>query len=87
MIGADALVIAKAEDRQKFRSAMQKIGLESPMSVVVTNIKEARDAMDKIGLPLIIRPSFTLGGLAAASPSTRMSSNRSYPGVGGLAGA
>ena len=63
MIGADALVIAKAEDRQKFRSAMQKIGLESPMSVVVTNIKEARDAMDKIGLPLIIRPSFTLGGI------------------------
>jgi carbamoyl-phosphate synthase large subunit len=63
MIGADAAVIAKAEDRQQFRNAMEKIGLESPKSIVVTNMDEARDAMGQIGLPIIIRPSFTLGGI------------------------
>ena len=63
MIGADAAVIAKAEDRQQFRNAMEKIGLESPRSIVVTNMDEARDAMGQIGLPIIIRPSFTLGGI------------------------
>ncbi|MDD9878986.1 MAG: carbamoyl-phosphate synthase large subunit [Magnetovibrio sp.] len=63
MIGADAKVIAKAEDRQQFRDAMDSIGLESPRSHLVHDMDEARDAMDKIGLPLIIRPSFTLGGI------------------------
>ncbi|MDG2205189.1 MAG: carbamoyl-phosphate synthase large subunit [Alphaproteobacteria bacterium] len=63
MIGADAAVIAKAEDRQQFRNAMEKIGLESPKSIVVTNMDEARDALGQIGLPIIIRPSFTLGGI------------------------
>ncbi len=63
MIGADADVIAKAEDREKFRDAMQKIGLECPKSRVVHDMAEAREAMDAIGLPVIIRPSFTLGGI------------------------
>ena len=63
MIGADAAVIAKAEDRQKFRDAMTKIGLESPASRLVKTMAEARQALAAIGLPLIIRPSFTLGGL------------------------
>ncbi|MEK9724576.1 MAG: carbamoyl phosphate synthase large subunit, partial [Rhodospirillaceae bacterium] len=63
MIGADADVIAKAEDRQKFRDAMQAIGLECPKSAVVTDMEEARAAMTEIGLPVIIRPSFTLGGI------------------------
>ena len=63
MIGADADVIAKAEDRQKFRDAMESIGLNCPKSRVVTNLKEADDALADIGLPLIIRPSFTLGGI------------------------
>ena len=63
MIGADAAVIAKAEDRQQFRDAMTKIGLESPASRLVKTMAEARQALAAIGLPLIIRPSFTLGGL------------------------
>ena len=63
MIGADADVIEKAEDRQKFRDAMQSIGLDCPKSAVVTNMSEAREVMDVIGLPVIIRPSFTLGGI------------------------
>jgi len=62
LIGADAEAIDKAEDRLKFRDAMTKIGLESPKSEVVHSIEEARAALDKVGLPVIIRPSFTLGG-------------------------
>ena len=63
LIGAKSDVIAKAEDRQQFRDAMEKIGLECPKSQVVKNMDEAREAMEEIGLPLIIRPSFTLGGI------------------------
>jgi carbamoyl-phosphate synthase large subunit len=62
LIGADAEAIDKAEDRLKFRDAMTRIGLESPKSEVVHSIEEARAALDKVGLPAIIRPSFTLGG-------------------------
>jgi len=63
MIGAKADVIAKAEDRQKFRDAMDKIGLDTPISQVVNSMEEAHEAMQKIGLPLVIRPSFTMGGI------------------------
>ncbi len=63
LIGAKSDVIAKAEDRQQFRDAMEKIGLECPRSQVVKNMEEAREAMEEIGLPVIIRPSFTLGGI------------------------
>ncbi len=62
MIAAKREVIAKAEDRLLFREAMDKIGLESPRSRVVRTIAEAREAMPSIGLPAIIRPSFTLAG-------------------------
>ena len=62
MIGAKRDVIDKAEDRQLFRDAMTKIGLESPKSRMVKTIDEAREAMPYVGLPAIIRPSFTLGG-------------------------
>lgn len=62
VIGAKPDVIAKAEDRQLFRDAMDKIGLESPRSQVVHDMKEARAALDFVGLPTIIRPSFTLAG-------------------------
>ena len=62
LIGANAESIDKAEDRQKFKEAMEKIGLENPISRLVTNLEEAAEAMDEIGLPMIIRPSFTLGG-------------------------
>jgi carbamoyl-phosphate synthase large subunit len=62
MIGAKADVIDKAEDRMRFRDAMDKIGLESPRSRLVRNMDEARDALAFVGLPAIIRPSFTLAG-------------------------
>ena len=62
MIAAKRDVIAKAEDRLLFRDAMDKIGLESPKSRLVKTLAEAREAMPEIGLPAIIRPSFTLAG-------------------------
>ncbi|MDH3234858.1 MAG: carbamoyl phosphate synthase large subunit, partial [Alphaproteobacteria bacterium] len=62
LIGARRDVIAKAEDRQQFRDAMANIGLDCPKSSVVRTVEEARDALVEIGLPAIIRPSFTLGG-------------------------
>jgi carbamoyl-phosphate synthase large subunit len=62
MIGANAAAIAKAEDRELFREAMQRIGLESPRSIFVLDHRSAMEALEKIGLPAIIRPSFTLGG-------------------------
>ncbi|MEC8137493.1 MAG: carbamoyl-phosphate synthase large subunit, partial [Pseudomonadota bacterium] len=62
LIGAKADVIAKAEDRQLFREAMESIGLECPRSRLISNMSEAQDALDEIGLPAILRPSFTLGG-------------------------
>jgi carbamoyl-phosphate synthase large subunit len=62
LIGANRAAIAKAEDRQLFRDAMLKIGLECPKSVVVRTPEDARRALTLVGLPAIIRPSFTLGG-------------------------
>jgi carbamoyl-phosphate synthase large subunit len=62
LIGARAEVIDKAEDRQKFRDAMDAIGLESPRSRAVRSLDEALEAQAEIGLPAIIRPSFTLAG-------------------------
>jgi carbamoyl-phosphate synthase large subunit len=62
LIGADAEAIDKAEDRLKFRDAMSKIGLESPRSQIAHSISEALVALDFVGLPTIIRPSFTMGG-------------------------
>jgi carbamoyl-phosphate synthase large subunit len=62
LIGASREAIAKAEDRQLFRDAMEKIGLECPRSRMVTTLADALDALPVVGLPAIIRPSFTLGG-------------------------
>ncbi|HEX8579097.1 MAG TPA: carbamoyl-phosphate synthase large subunit [Allosphingosinicella sp.] len=62
MIGADAAAIEKAEDRLQFRDAMSKIGLESPRSQIAHSLEEALQGLDAVGLPAIIRPSFTLGG-------------------------
>ncbi len=62
MIGADAEAIDKAEDRQKFRDAMTKIGLESARSGIAHTLDEALAVLERTGLPSIIRPSFTMGG-------------------------
>ena len=62
LIGARPDVIAKAEDRQLFREAMKSIGLAVPRSRVAHSLDEAMEGLDYVGLPAIIRPSFTLGG-------------------------
>ena len=62
MIGADAEAIDKAEDRMKFRNAMDKIGLNSARSGVAHTVDEALVVLERTGLPSIIRPSFTMGG-------------------------
>ena len=62
LIGAKADVIDRAEDRLKFRDAMAEIGIESPKSQIAHTLAEARAALAVIGLPAVIRPSFTLGG-------------------------
>ena len=62
MIGATAEAIDKAEDRELFRDAMTKIGLETPRSHQIKTLAQALEALEDIGLPAIIRPSFTLGG-------------------------
>jgi carbamoyl-phosphate synthase large subunit len=62
LIGANADVIDRAEDRLKFRDAMAEIGIESPRSAIAHSMEEARAALAKTSLPAVIRPSFTLGG-------------------------
>ena len=62
LIGAKLDSINKAEDRQLFNEAMKKIGLEVPKNAVVKSLDEARAAMQYVGLPAVIRPSFTMGG-------------------------
>ena len=62
VIGADIQAIKKGEDRQLFKEAMKKIGLDLPQSGKAYNLKEALKVVKKIGFPAIIRPSFTLGG-------------------------
>ena len=62
MIGANPKAIELAEDRQKFKDAMREIGLLCPKSIIVDNIAQALNAKKELSLPLVIRPSFTLGG-------------------------
>src|SRR6266568_2515430 len=62
LIGATAEAIDKAEDRERFREAMHRIGLSTPRSHQVKTLVAALEALDDIGLPAVIRPSFTLGG-------------------------
>ncbi len=62
LLAADVAVIQKAEGREEFRDAMHKIGLKVPESFIVHTLEEAMKAGDEIGFPVIVRPSFTLGG-------------------------
>jgi carbamoyl-phosphate synthase large subunit len=62
LIGAKADVIDRAEDRLKFRDAMAEIGIAGPKSAIAHNREEAAAALELVGLPAVIRPSFTLGG-------------------------
>ncbi|MDB5627543.1 MAG: carbamoyl-phosphate synthase large subunit, partial [Tardiphaga sp.] len=71
MIGATADAIDKAEDRQRFREAMTKIGLETPRSVQVKTLPDALRALDVIDFPALIRPSFTMGGTGGGIAYTK----------------
>ena len=71
LIGADSKAISKAEDREKFKRAMSKIGLDLPNSVIIKSTKKLNFALKKIGLPAIIRPSFTLGGSGGGIAKTK----------------
>ncbi len=62
MIGARPEAIAKAEDRELFKQAMEKIGIEVPQSGVARSLAEAEAIRERLGLPCVLRPSFTLGG-------------------------
>ena len=62
LIGAKSSVIEKAENRQLFKKSMKKIGLNTPKGIIIKNFKEAKHALKRIGFPVIIRPSYTLGG-------------------------
>ncbi|HVN95268.1 MAG TPA: carbamoyl-phosphate synthase large subunit [Syntrophorhabdaceae bacterium] len=66
LIGANYKAIKKAEDREEFKAAMEKIGLDIPKSGLAYNIEDARKVAKEIGFPLIIRPSYTLGGTGAS---------------------
>ncbi len=66
MIGADLTAIKRAEDRDEFKAAMAEIGLDVPRSAVAHSMEEAREIAGDIGFPLVIRPSFTLGGTGGA---------------------
>jgi carbamoyl-phosphate synthase large subunit len=71
MIGATADAIDKAEDRERFRKAMTKIGLETPNSRQVKTLPDALRALDEIGFPALIRPSFTMGGTGGGIAYTK----------------
>jgi carbamoyl-phosphate synthase large subunit len=71
MIGANQEAIRKAEDRELFKKAMARIGLDLPRSGLAYSMEEARRVTDEIGFPLIIRPSFTLGGTGGGAAFNR----------------
>ena len=71
LIGANVDAIEKAEDRQRFKDAMIAIGLSVPASATVSSMDEARTVKKQIGLPLIIRPAFTLGGAGGGIARTQ----------------
>jgi len=76
MIGANAEVIAKAEERDQFKAAMERIGLEVCRGETVGSLEEAREAVKEIGLPCVVRPSFTLGGTGSSVAYNREAFDR-----------
>ena len=70
LIGANAEAIATAEDRSRFKSAMQEIGLNVPASGIAHTMEEARQVVAEIGLPIIIRPAYILGGRGTGIATT-----------------
>ncbi len=81
LIGASAEAIRKAEDRELFKIAMEEIGLESARSRLAKNLNEAREIRDEIGLPCVLRPSFTLGGSGGGIAYNREEFDRMVAGA------
>ena len=71
LIGANSKAISNAEDRKKFRKNMMDIGIDLPKSKVVNKFNQAAKVLKQIGLPAIIRPAFTLGGLGGGIAKTK----------------
>ncbi|MCL2340409.1 MAG: carbamoyl-phosphate synthase large subunit [Proteobacteria bacterium] len=76
LLAANISVIRKAEGREEFRDAMRRIGLKVPESAIVRTVDEAMEAGERIGFPIIIRPSFTLGGTGGGVAYNRAELNR-----------
>ena len=76
MIGADADAIRRAEDRSEFRDAMKEIGLRVPRSVIATSLADVERAANDLGLPLVVRPAFTMGGAGGGIAHDRESLRR-----------
>ena len=74
LIGADEKAIKRAEDRSEFKKAIQRIGLDLPASAFAYNLDEAWQIASEIGFPLIIRPSFTMGGTGGGLVSLKPNS-------------
>ncbi len=70
LIGASRKVINKAEDRELFKKAMKKIDIETPKGFIVNNLKESERALKNLDFPIIIRPSFTLGGAGGGTANS-----------------
>ena len=70
LIGADAAAIATAEDRRLFKQAMLEIGLDVPRSGIARNAEQAREVLRSVGLPVIVRPAYILGGRGAGIATT-----------------
>ncbi|HEY8173025.1 MAG TPA: carbamoyl-phosphate synthase large subunit [Dehalococcoidia bacterium] len=83
MLGTPLDAIRKAEDRELFRQMLEEIGEPVPPSRIVTNMDEARRALEEIGLPNVVRPAYTLGGTGGGIPHTREEFERIV--AGGLA--
>ena len=77
LIGADYEAIDRAEDRERFRETMTAAGLRVPRSTIVRTLTDARSALAEIGLPLIVRPAFTLGGTGGGVVRAKRSLRRS----------
>ena len=71
MLGATYEVIHKAEDREEFKKAVERCGLDLPRSVIVRDVAETKAALETLGVPAVIRPSFTLGGTGSGMAYTR----------------
>ncbi|MBI4586961.1 MAG: carbamoyl-phosphate synthase large subunit [Planctomycetes bacterium] len=71
MLGANYDVIKRAEDREEFKKAIQECGLDLPKSIFIRSLEEARQAVKTLGLPLVIRPSYTLGGTGGGLARTQ----------------